>query len=205
MSKLIDVIAVKQSQYFKERKESLRVGEALVNMDFAENYSYVIQNEIQEYHWTSNGCTVHPVACNYKKKIFDRWKWNQTSIVVLFIWRVRSWGAHGIYSPEKSCVLFKRIDWRPLFSRSTSQMAVQKSIKTLSHFQMLYIMRMIVVFHTEWIFLLTAHEKSACDGIGGSIKRRTSHESLRLRQPASNPILNANDMTEYCKVQGCVS
>ena len=56
---------------------------------------------------------------------------------------------------------------------------------------------MILVFHAAWIFLLTAHGKSACDGIGGSIKRRTSHESLR--QPASNPILNANDMTEYCK------
>ena len=46
-------------------------------------------------------------------------------------------------------------------------------------------------------FFATAHGKSACDGIGGSIKRRTSHESLR--RPASNPILNATDMAEYCK------
>ena len=43
-------IAKSQSAYFKERKEMLKVGEVLVNMDFAENYSFVIQNEIQGYH-----------------------------------------------------------------------------------------------------------------------------------------------------------
>ena len=43
-------IARKQGQYFKERNESLKVGEVLANIEFAENYSYVIQNEIQGYH-----------------------------------------------------------------------------------------------------------------------------------------------------------
>jgi len=38
----------------------------LILMDFAESYSFPIQDEAQEYHWTDQSCTVHPVACYYK-------------------------------------------------------------------------------------------------------------------------------------------
>jgi len=39
---------------------------ALILMDFAENYSFHIQDETQGYHWTHQSCTVHPVVCYYK-------------------------------------------------------------------------------------------------------------------------------------------
>jgi hypothetical protein len=31
-------------------------------MDFAENYGFILQDEIQSYHWSDNGCTIHPVV-----------------------------------------------------------------------------------------------------------------------------------------------
>jgi len=39
---------------------------ALILMDFAENYSFPIQDEAHGYHWTHQSCTVHPVVCYYK-------------------------------------------------------------------------------------------------------------------------------------------
>ena len=61
-----------------------------------------------------------------------------------------------------------------------------------------------IVYHFDdlgviciWTFFATSHGKSACDGIGGSIKRCTANESLR--RPASNGITDVQAMVEYCK------
>ena len=35
-------------------------------MDFAENYSFDIQNEVQGFHWTNKQATVHPVVCYFR-------------------------------------------------------------------------------------------------------------------------------------------
>lgn len=51
-----------QNTYMKERKENLPFDEALVLMDFAENYNFVLQNEVQSYHWSHLSCSVHPVV-----------------------------------------------------------------------------------------------------------------------------------------------
>ena len=41
-----------QAQYLNDKKQSLRSEEALVLGDFAENYQFLIQDEIQSYHWS---------------------------------------------------------------------------------------------------------------------------------------------------------
>jgi hypothetical protein len=35
-------------------------------MDFAENYSSVVQDEVQGFHWAINQPTVHPFVVYYK-------------------------------------------------------------------------------------------------------------------------------------------
>ena len=40
----------------------------------------------------------------------------------------------------------------------------------------------------EWSFFATSHEKSACDGIGDTVKRSVSLESIR--RPIKDQILN---------------
>ena len=42
-----------QAQYLNDKKQSLRSEEALVLDDFAENYQFLIQDEIQSYHWST--------------------------------------------------------------------------------------------------------------------------------------------------------
>ena len=54
-----------QAKYLNEKKESLSNNEALILGDFAENYQFLIQDEIQSYHWSKEYCTLHPVVIYY--------------------------------------------------------------------------------------------------------------------------------------------
>ena len=55
-----------QAQYLNDKKQSLRSEEALVLGDFAENYQFLIQDEIQNYHWSKEYCTLHPAVVYFK-------------------------------------------------------------------------------------------------------------------------------------------
>ena len=53
-----------QARYMKLKKESLSLGanEVMVLVDFAENQQYLIQDEIQSFHWSKEYCTLHPLV-----------------------------------------------------------------------------------------------------------------------------------------------
>ena len=59
-------IAKYQSNYLRECKENLEENEVIILRDFAENYSFVVQDEVQGFHWNNLQCTLHPVAVYYK-------------------------------------------------------------------------------------------------------------------------------------------
>ncbi|CAG9765892.1 unnamed protein product [Ceutorhynchus assimilis] len=48
----------------------------------------------------------------------------------------------------------------------------------------------------EWHFYATSHGKSACDGIGGTVKRLVRKASLQREN--NNQILNINDIYKFC-------
>ena len=52
-------IAKSQAQYLKNRKNAIQFDRAIVLVDFSENYSFVVQDEVQGYHWNRNQCTLH--------------------------------------------------------------------------------------------------------------------------------------------------
>ena len=58
-------LAKAQAQYLKDKKENLLENEVLVLGDFAESYQYLIQDEIQSFHWSKEYCTLHPVVVYY--------------------------------------------------------------------------------------------------------------------------------------------
>ena len=49
-----------QAQYLNDKKEALVLG------DFAEDYQFLIKDEIQSYHWSKEYCTLHPVVVYFK-------------------------------------------------------------------------------------------------------------------------------------------
>ncbi|KAL5459789.1 hypothetical protein EMCRGX_G033165 [Ephydatia muelleri] len=70
MKKLVvhDFTAKMQSSFMQQKKESLNEGEFLVIADFSENFSFVVQDEVQSFHWNNSSATVHPFVCYYREK-----------------------------------------------------------------------------------------------------------------------------------------
>ena len=58
-------IASEQARFFKECKSNLVPGEVLVTADFSENYSFVLQDAAQGYHWNNAQATIHPFVAYY--------------------------------------------------------------------------------------------------------------------------------------------
>lgn len=105
LNELIDLIedltkhhftAHAQSQYLKDLKASLQPGKIIVLMDFAENYSFVVQDAAQAFHWDNRQATLHPMVVYYKRNesasleclsfcVISDYMQHSTSAVHLFI------------------------------------------------------------------------------------------------------------------------
>lgn len=62
-------IAKHQSGYLTELKEKIPETECIVILDFAENYSFIVQDAAQGFHWDNSQVTLHPFAVYYRKKM----------------------------------------------------------------------------------------------------------------------------------------
>lgn len=60
-------ITKKQTEFIKSRKLNLSSSEVMVNFDFSENYSYVVQDAAQAFHFNNDQCTEFPVLYYYKQ------------------------------------------------------------------------------------------------------------------------------------------
>ena len=59
------LLKLKVSYFLKELKNDLSTNHALVLLDFAENYSFVVQDEAQSFHWNNMQCSIHPAVIYY--------------------------------------------------------------------------------------------------------------------------------------------
>ncbi len=62
-----DFIAKQQARYLNDVKENLLPGEFLVIGDFSENYSFVVQDEAQSFHWNNSMATLHPFVYYHRE------------------------------------------------------------------------------------------------------------------------------------------
>ena len=60
-----DFLAKSQASYFSEIKIGVNEGEFVICKDFAENYTFHVQNAIQAHHWASTQATLHPYVIYY--------------------------------------------------------------------------------------------------------------------------------------------
>ena len=56
-----------QTSYYKKRKD-VDDQSAIVLLDFAENYSFVVQDEVQAFHWNNIQATLHLIVIYYREK-----------------------------------------------------------------------------------------------------------------------------------------
>ena len=58
-------IAKSQSNFFKKEKDTLNQDECILVLDFAENYSFVIQDCAKGLHWNNLQAAIHPFVLYY--------------------------------------------------------------------------------------------------------------------------------------------
>ena len=58
-------IAKEQASLYATRKTTLKVGEFLVTADLSENYSFMLQDSAQGFHWNNSQATLHPFVAYY--------------------------------------------------------------------------------------------------------------------------------------------
>ena len=160
--------------------------------DFAENYQFVVRDEIQSYHWAKTQYTLHPVALYYRD---ENNKLIQKSICFLsddndhdtcFVYEVQT---QVIQHIQRHLSSIKRIEY---FSDGCAG-----QYKNYKNFLNLCLHKQDFGLDAVWSFFATSHGKSPCDGIGGAVKRVVVTRSLK--RPINDQILSYRKMLElFC-------
>jgi hypothetical protein len=109
--------ATQQAMFLKELKCNLQSREFVVLCDFAENYSFVLQDEAQGFHWNNAQATIHPFVIYFKKAyalntehenlvmISECWK-HDSILLHKFQWHLMKFVENIFESPlKKNCLL----------------------------------------------------------------------------------------------------
>ena len=184
-------IARSQSQYLKERKESIDKSSCIILLDFAENYNFIAQDEIQGYHWNKDQITLHPVVIYYKD---DKDTLQHYSLC--FLSDDLDHDTTFVYEVQRQLVEIlkeRQPHIRNIEYFSDGCVAHYKNYKNF----------MNLCFHREdfgltatWAFFATSHGKSPCDEIGGTIKRKIGRASLQ--RPTHDQMLTFDAVVKYC-------
>ena len=185
-----DFIAKTQAKFMKDTKQSLKPGEYLVIADFSENFSFIVQDEVQSFHWNNNQATIHPFVCYY----MDSGKLSNLCFIVIA--ESREHDTIAVHLFQRKLIEFltmhsgekpKRICY--MSDRCAAQYKNRKNFLNLcNHFADFGV-------QAEWHFFATSHGKSAGDGAGGTLKRLATKASLQ--RIYSGHILTPHDLYKF--------
>ena len=183
-------VSKSQAQFLKQKKSELTEEECLVLADFAENFSFVMQDEIQSFHWVNKQATVHPFVLYFKENdklkhkslciLSDHLK-HDTAVFYCF---------QQILTDHIKEVIPKIKKLMYFTDGAASQYKNKKNFVNLCSHQKDF------GLNAEWHFFGSSHGKSACDGIGGTVKREVAKASLQ--RPLNNQIMTVDDMFSFC-------
>ena len=184
-----DFIAKQQSHFLNEQKETLKEGEFLVIGDFSENFSFVVQDKAQSFHWNNSMATLHPFVYYYREHGEVR---------------------HGNFVLLSDCnnhdtVAVHLFQKRLINNLSTKFNSLGKLIyfsdgcagqyKNCKNFVNLCMHEEDFGVPCEWHFFATNHGKGPSDGIGGTIKREATKASLQ--RPYSDQIISPHQLFQF--------
>lgn len=182
-------ISKAQSAYLSFCKTALSEDTALILLDFAENYSFIVQDAIQGHHWNNSQATLHPFAVYYLNEgvvqcmsicVISDCMQHDSITVHVFIKVVLDF-------LKDSLPKIKRVKY---FSDGAAS-----QYKNFKNFQNLLFHYDDFGLAAEWHFFATSHGKSPCDGIGGTVKRLAARASLQAVN--TNHILSPKDLFEW--------
>ena len=182
-----------QSKYLKNLKANLDCSEIIIQMDFAENYTFLVQDAAQSFHWNNEQATLHPIVV-YHKDVNNELA-HTSYIYISDVLKHDHTAVHTMMSdlvPNLKDTLPHPLHKVHYFTDGCA--GQYKSYKALNN----------LIYHKQdfgvdavWHYFATSHGKSACDGIGAVVKYQARRASLQ--RVSSNQILTARDLFNFSK------
>ncbi|KAH9378665.1 hypothetical protein HPB48_008499 [Haemaphysalis longicornis] len=157
-----------------ERRSSI-----LLHFDFAENWTVILPNEVQSYHWHKTQVSLFTCVVTRRKSV-------QSFAVVSD--DMQHDAAHACYAFHKVNECLE--ESAPVYSH-----VVYVSDGAASHFKnkyQLYELSRANYTSAKWLFSATGHGKNSYDGVGGIVKHHASLHNLRAG--STNVIRSAAEM-----------
>ena len=174
-----------------QAKETLKPDICIISGDFSENYSFIVQDAVQGFHWTNSMATLHP---------FVAYCMIQNKLEVICICVISDHLKHDtmtVYAFQEVILPFiiqkcPTIEKVMYFSDgAASQYKNYKNMSNLCHHHEDF------GVDAEWHFFATSHGKGPCDGIGGTVKRLAARASLQ--KTLTGQILTPTDLFSWAK------
>ncbi|XP_067247442.1 uncharacterized protein [Chanodichthys erythropterus] len=179
-----------QSAVFQQKMKDTSETSAVLQIDFAENYTTAYQDEIQAAHWTSRQVT-----------LFTAVAWGKADVQSYAI------VSDSLEHEKKAAVTFLSKVVEDLKKKNPRMEKLHIfSDGAASHFKNKFIWSfMSTIFgeifpslKVEWHFFATSHGKGAVDGVGGTVKRSVSSAVLSRKVIVNNAQSFAKTAAHYC-------
>lgn len=166
-------------------------GEVVVQCDFAENYTFVVQDAAQAFHWNNDQATLLTSVCYFRYGSEVK----HGSIVMI---------SDDLRHDTSSFYAYQKILHQHLLEKSIPVSKIiyitdgaPQHFKNKFNFVNLYYHKHDFDADAEIHFHATAHGKGPCDGIGGNLKRLAKRASLQL--PARKSINSPKKLYDWAK------
>ncbi len=183
-------IARQQASFQAKLKSELLAGEVMLTADFSENYSFVLQDAAQGFHWNNAQATIHPFVVYYMDSgelyhlnyvIISDCLHHDTIAVHLFQKNLMD------FLKEKLGSVLRKVYY--FCDGAAAQYKNRNFFINLCHHELDF------GVPAEWHFSATSHGKGACDGVGGSVKRLAARASLQ--RPYTDQITTPRQLFEW--------
>ncbi|CAN7995003.1 unnamed protein product [Ixodes pacificus] len=161
-----DYVRRTQAAAIHESKECEQRASIVLHFDFAENWTVLLPNVTQPYHWHKKEVSIFTCVVTTRKS---------TKSFAVISDDLHHDSAHALYAIGKLHELLE--EPLPVYTHVT-----YVSDGAASHFKnrfQLYELCRANYTSTKRLFSATGHGKNACDGVGGVIKHHASLHSLR--------------------------
>lgn len=152
-----------QQKYFDFKRKNIEIGDVILQIDFAENFQLIAQDEIQSAHWQHEQVTIFTAVAWLAEKVYSfsiisNYLVHDKYAVYVFLKKIISW-------IELSGYIVKDLS---VFSDGCA--AQFKNRFTLS--TLCFLPEELNITSMEWSFFATSHGKGAVDGVGATVKRK---------------------------------
>ncbi len=183
--------AKQQNAFFNSIKGNLTVGEFCAVLDFSENFSFALQDEVQARYYHRNQATLHVAHVYYAEGEEIK------SFSFVGISEVGKHDHTAVHIMVKNLVRHLKSKFDLVSKITYMSDGAPSQYKNRFNFRNLAMHIEDFDVQAEWHFFPSCHGKNACDGVGGTIKRLAYYENLR--SDMQNQLKTAEELYNWCK------